>query len=424
MRVIEPPVEVYPELRVPETGAFEAALRQSNENLMEKATADLREEGVMVDGRVISGSPSKELAALAADQSTRLIVMGTRGHSALASLLMGSVAERTMLAASCPVLLVPEKQALFEGWSRDRPLRLLVGFDLDPAGDAVLDCLAELRGAGSCDVTLVHTYWPPAEYARLGLRGSTDLLATDPEVAAVLEREIRARVALRGIPDDTTLRIEATWGPVHDALALDAAEDRADVLVVGTRQPHGWDRLKGGSAAIGTLRRARTAVLCVPARAAAVPQRTAIPPLRTILVATDFSDLANAAVPYAYSLLRGNGGTVDLCHVYEHHLLTPVYAYDKQQELSPKETTALEARLRSLVPPEADGLGIATRVTVVDGGSAAKAILQTAQLLGADAITLASHGRSGPARTAMGSVAEAVLRDSPKPVFVVRPSGK
>ncbi len=421
VRVLEPPVAVYPELRVPDTEAFEAALRHSNEGLMLKATAALAEQGVPVEGVVVSGSPARELAALADSQKARLIVMGTRGHGALASLLVGSVAERTVLAAPCPVLLVPEKQALFEGWSAEHPLRLTVGFDLDSGGEAVLSTLDQLRAGGACQVGLLHTYWPPAEYARLGLPGPRDPFATDPDVAAVLEREIRDRLVRRGLPRDISLRIQASWGPVRDALLADAEEDRADLLVVGTRQPDRWERIKSGSAALSTLRRARTAVLCVPARLAAAPARTAIPPLRTVLVATDFSDLANAAVPHGYSLLRGTGGTVELCHVHEHHLLSPPHAYGAQPELSPEQVRVLEERLRLLVPPDADSLGITTRVTVVDGGSAGDALLQTARRLGADAIVLSSHGRSGLARTVMGSVASAVVHGSDRPVFVVRP---
>jgi nucleotide-binding universal stress UspA family protein len=424
VRVVEPPVAVYPELRVPETATFEAALRKSNERLMEEATTALRAEGLAVEGLVLAGAPATELVTLAAQQKARLIVMGTRGHSALANLLVGSVAERTVLTAPCPVLLVPEKQAVFEGWSADRPLRLLVGFDLDSGGDAVLGSLEDLRRAGSCEVTLVHTYWPPAEYARLGLPGPTDLFATDPEVANVLEREIRNRLALRGLPHQTTLRIEAAWGPVRDTLTCDAEEEGADLLVVGTRQPHRWERFKSGSSAIGTVRRAQTAVLCVPARTAPAAGRSAIPPLRTVLVPTDFSEIANAAIPYGYSLLRGTGGTVELCHIHEGHLLTPTHAYGKQDRLSPEQAKELETRLRALIPPESESLGIATRPTVIDGGSAAEAILQAAQRLGADAIALGSHGRSGLARTVMGSVAEAVLRGSDKPVFVVRPRGR
>jgi nucleotide-binding universal stress UspA family protein len=422
VRVIEPPASVYPELL--ETGAFEAALRKSNEALMEKAAASLREQGITVEGLVLTGSPAKALAALADEGKARVIVMGTRGRSALASLLIGSVAERTVLEAPCPVLLVPEQQALFEVWSAERPLRLMAGFDLDSGGDAVLASLEDLRRAGPCAVTLVHTYWPPAEYARLGLPGPKEMFATDPQVAVLLEREIRSRLGIRGLTDQTTLRVEACWGPVADTLARDAEEEGSDVLVVGTRQPDRWQRIKSGSSAIGAVRRAQTALLCVPARVTPVATCAAIPPLRTILVPTDFSDLANAAIPYAYSLLRGTGGTVELCHVHERHLLVPAYSNSGPEQISPEEKKALEARLRALVPPEANGLGIATRLTVIDGGSATEAILQAAYRLGADAITLASHGRSGLARTVMGSVAESVLRGSDKPVFVVRPRGR
>jgi nucleotide-binding universal stress UspA family protein len=424
VRVVEPPVAVYPELRVPDTTTFEAALRARNQTSIEEASAALREEQVPVEGLVLTGSPAAELVQLAEDQKARFIVMGTRGHGALASLLYGSVAERTVLAAPCPVLLIPEKQPLFEGWSADRPLRLMVGLDLDTGGDAALATVEELRKAGACETTLIHTYWPPAEYARLGIAAPKDLFATDPEVAAVLEREIRDRLSLRGLPRQTTLRIQANWGPVHDTLTADAEEDAADILVVATRQPGRWERIKSGSSAVGTVRRAHTAVLCVPGRPTPAPARTAIPPLRTVLVTTDFSELGNAAIPYAYSLLRSGGGTVQLCHVHEHRRLTPAYVYPGQQQIKPEQRQQLEERLRTLIPPESQALGIFTQVEVVDGGPAAEGILQASERLGADALVLASHGRSGLARSLMGSVAEAVLRGCRKPVFVVRPPAR
>ena len=422
VRVVQPPLEVYPELRVPDTGVFEAALRERNHTMMEQACASLREEGVSVEGQILAGAPAAELVKLAGEQKARLIVLGTRAHGALTRLLFGSVAEQTVRSAHCPVLLIPEQQALFDGWTADRPLRLMVGLDLDTGGDAALDMVEQLGQAGTCQTTLVHTYWPPGEYARLGLPGPQDLFATDPEIAAVLEREIRTRLVVRGIPRQTTLRIEACWGPVRDALTADAEEDGADILLVATRQPSWSERLRSGSSAIGTVRRAHTAVLCVPARRAA-SARTGIPPLRTVLVTTDFSDLGNRAIPYAYSLLRNGGGTVELCHVHEHHHLTPAYAYPRQEQLPPERRKELETRLRSLVPAESAALGIETHLQIVDGDPA-DSILQASERLGVDAIALASHGRSGLARTVLGSVAEAVLRGSKRPVFVVRPAAR
>jgi nucleotide-binding universal stress UspA family protein len=193
--------------------------------------------------------------------------------------------------------------------------------------------------------------------------------------------------------------------------------------VVGTRQPHGWARLKSGSSALAVLRTTRTAVLCVPAcgRADAPASAVTLPPLRTVLCPTDFSDLGNAAIPYAYALLRGAGGTVELCHVVDAHAPNPPLPYAVRASMPVEERAQLEARLRALIPAEAERLHITTHVTVIDGGSAAPATVQAARRLGVDAIVLASHGRSGVTRALLASVAEEVLRNSDKPVFVVRP---
>jgi nucleotide-binding universal stress UspA family protein len=426
VRVLQPMVEAYPELRVPESAVFDAALRQANEAEMEKALTALRSEGVTVEGLTLVGAPASALGAQATATKARLIVMGLRGHGAAWRLVMGSVVERTILEAPCPVLVVPESAAPFEAWSSgSRPLRALVGLDLDAASTAVLEQVKQLRQGGPCDAIFVHTYWPPEEYSRLGYENvPRDLLQSDPQIVAVLEREVRARVELPGGPGSNALRIESAWGRRADTLALDAGAERADLVVVGTRQPHGWDRLKGGSSALGALRAARTAVLCVPARLAPVPLAKApsIPRLRRILAATDFSELGNAAVPHAYALLRGSGGVVELCHVHRHEPPIPALpVYDLRQEALPAaERRQLEERLTALIPPEADALGIATHVTVIDGGSPAEAIVQAARRLGVDAIAIGSHGRTGISRAVLGSVSEAVVRSFERPVYVVR----
>jgi nucleotide-binding universal stress UspA family protein len=55
---------------------------------------------------LVSSAPSAAIVGYAHDAKTDLIVMGTHGRSGFAHLLMGSVSERVVQSASCPVLTV------------------------------------------------------------------------------------------------------------------------------------------------------------------------------------------------------------------------------------------------------------------------------------------------------------------------------
>ncbi len=64
--------------------------------------------------KVIRGKPFVEIIRYARDNSIDLIVMGTHGRSALASMLLGSVAEKVVRKAPCPVLSIRHPQHKFE----------------------------------------------------------------------------------------------------------------------------------------------------------------------------------------------------------------------------------------------------------------------------------------------------------------------
>jgi nucleotide-binding universal stress UspA family protein len=61
---------------------------------------------IEVEGRLVQGSPPDEIVRQAEEEGCDLIVMGTQGRTGLARLLMGSVAEKVMRGAHCPVLTV------------------------------------------------------------------------------------------------------------------------------------------------------------------------------------------------------------------------------------------------------------------------------------------------------------------------------
>jgi nucleotide-binding universal stress UspA family protein len=81
---------------------------------MERFVKENLSETDKVTSRVLIGTPFVEIIRYARDQSIDLIVIGTHGHSALAEMLLGTVAEKVVRKAPCPVLTVRHPQHKFE----------------------------------------------------------------------------------------------------------------------------------------------------------------------------------------------------------------------------------------------------------------------------------------------------------------------
>lgn len=78
-------------------------------DLVNGVVHELRERGVDAHGKARSallGRVAPEILSVAADTQTDLIVMGSRGLSDFAGLLLGSVAHKVIHHAECPVLVV------------------------------------------------------------------------------------------------------------------------------------------------------------------------------------------------------------------------------------------------------------------------------------------------------------------------------
>jgi nucleotide-binding universal stress UspA family protein len=58
---------------------------------------------------VVMGRPAEDIVAVARDRSADVIVIGTHGYGPVKHLILGSVAERVLRQAECPVLTVPLK---------------------------------------------------------------------------------------------------------------------------------------------------------------------------------------------------------------------------------------------------------------------------------------------------------------------------
>jgi nucleotide-binding universal stress UspA family protein len=92
-------VASYPDLQ---RDVEEAARRQLDSLLPEEDRVKLQARTILLT----SNSPAFTIAAYSAEENIDLIVMGTHGRGAIAQLLMGSVAERVVRTAPCPVLTV------------------------------------------------------------------------------------------------------------------------------------------------------------------------------------------------------------------------------------------------------------------------------------------------------------------------------
>ena len=85
---------------------FDRDVRQAAESRTDEWRAKVTLEGIEVEVSLSSRFPSLEISETASGVGADLIVMGTRGLSGIRHVLLGSVAERTLRLAPCPVLTV------------------------------------------------------------------------------------------------------------------------------------------------------------------------------------------------------------------------------------------------------------------------------------------------------------------------------
>jgi len=125
-------------------------------------------------------------------------------------------------------------------------------------------------------------------------------------------------------------------------------------------------------------------------------------PVREIMVATDFSEVSDAAIRVAHAYATTFGARLHVFHVIwpEEYGLTELFA-------------RLVEELGTTVPV----------VTALHRGDAAEEIVRYAKLRDIGLIVLGTHGRTGVTRALLGSVAERVARTAPCPVLTVPPGG-
>ncbi len=140
-----------------------------------------------------------------------------------------------------------------------------------------------------------------------------------------------------------------------------------------------------------------------------------------ILVPTDFSPPAQAALAYARQIAERFGASLHLLHVVDDRLglglTTEVYA-DAFPALIEGLQKEGRDQLEQAMPP-ADRPRSGCELVLLTGSPFSE-IVQYAQDATIDLIVMGTHGRGGMAHMLLGSVAEKVVRRAPCPVLTVR----
>jgi nucleotide-binding universal stress UspA family protein len=156
------------------------------------------------------------------------------------------------------------------------------------------------------------------------------------------------------------------------------------------------------------------------ARRRALRRRMMAPTITRILVPTDFSETADAALAYARALAPQLGASLHLVHVFSDPYVLPAYAPDVYAEVP---AVLREEALRQVddeLKKRADAHRGVPIVTATAIGLTAKELVRYADEHGIDLIVMGTHGRHGVAHLLLGSVAEYLVRIAPCPVLTVR----
>jgi nucleotide-binding universal stress UspA family protein len=139
---------------------------------------------------------------------------------------------------------------------------------------------------------------------------------------------------------------------------------------------------------------------------------------KRILVATDFSETADAALDYAVALAKELHASVVVLHAYD----LPVYGFPSgalvaSAEMASRIMTGAQEALDAACKARANsGVDLSQ---VVRQGVAWEEVHRVAEETNADLIVIGTHGRKGLSRALLGSVAEKIIRTATRPVLTI-----
>ncbi len=285
--------------------------------------------------------------------------------------------------------------------------------DFSETAEVALEQAAALAGQHEAKLVIGHMVEPlPAEPYPLPMA-----VRTDEGRLRDAAKERLAELAERYRKRSMSVEVVVEVGPPGGGLVDLAERAAADLLVIGTRGLSGLAHLLLGSTAEYVVRRAKCPVLTIHP-----DDRASLAGARVVVVPTDFSDDAAAAVDVFLRLFEASAlPDVELVfadsippyfEAMTHERLARYHQPDERGE-------EIEERMAPLVDAlTARGFRVATRVL---DGQPVEAISAHAAARKADLIVMCTHGRSAIVNALLGRTAQRVVQKAPCPVLTICP---
>jgi nucleotide-binding universal stress UspA family protein len=149
--------------------------------------------------------------------------------------------------------------------------------------------------------------------------------------------------------------------------------------------------------------------------------------LQSLLVPLDGSEFSERTLPLAHGLAKATGASLHLAHVHvshapDHFLSNTQFHYEglDLSEYEARHRDEEKAYLAEVV----GRLGDASVESVLLEGRVADQIAEYATGVGADMVLMTTHGHTGVSRMWLGSVADALIRQTALPILVIHPGGE
>ena len=222
--------------------------------------ADLPEVHTLVD----EGCAEERILRSIKDHRIDLVVMGTHGHRGFNRFVLGSVTERIVHEATCPVLVVCRPQKDFVSPEELEPVHLktiLVAIDFSPASGHTLAYALRWASEWSGKVILLHV----VEKIPAAMMGRVDLF---PEYNPYFERQVAEAWATidKLVPELANRRCEVSYEVCHgnakEEILQFAEENKVDLIVMRSKGL-GKTAVTWGSTLSGVVRDGHFPVLAV-----------------------------------------------------------------------------------------------------------------------------------------------------------------